>query len=541
MLTFTLQELPEEIILQIIGYLPQQAKLNLLYTNYHFYTLVQKKLYENIMFSISPALKDPNSFQESQYTVVGGVDSPLATTSLNQRIYESRQEILLDAIMVNKELCGHIKRVAIVGEYDCNGKISSVSEAMNPQLLSYLIENCQSLKKVSCYNLVFPNIISQTFDCVQLSSLEHIKKLNFKTLKSLEFSLIEGDHNLDVCTDDEFVSLLANLKTLAFHNEISQGLVLKKIQKIDTFHFSRLEDLKLLYYHNFDDPYKDISMFLETINFQKLKSLELIIGCNDITCDCITRFTDYLIKKNINVRKLAFIQRTIHRDHNYTEAFDMHITEFLKNLPNVSNLKELYIYHTPPDDFNVDCGFEGNYLHRKSLYEAILPLLNGLEILNCPSFMQSLACYEQLISDLLWNGCKCQHCDDYLPIFDKYILNHKYYDEAKSRLTDMISPVLFGNAAMVLSRRGNTQRLIEWPFYPLLDKFWNFHSAPYQITHMSDCLIDQSAFNPLTKCIVHFLQQYVEAVGTMIPHLKRCVFSGLSFDRHGDTWYCTES
>lgn len=536
-----LQELPDEIILRIISYLPQQDKLNLLYTNYDFYVLAQQKLYENLLFSISTALKCPDSFEESHYTVVGGVETPLATASLNKRIYETRQEILLEAITVNKELCKYIKKIAIIGEYNHNGTTSSFDDMINTQLLSYLCENCQFLVKITSNNLIFPNLTTRSLTSVQLSSLKYLEMIKFQQLKSLEFSLSEEIHDLDAYTDTELINIFKKLETLAFYDEISQSLISKRLQRIKGFQFSNLQDLKLLYYHNFDDPYTEIINFFKFIDFAKLKSVELTIGCNDITCDCIARFTKYLIERNINVTKLALIQKTIHRDHNYTEAFDMHVTEFLKALPNRLNLKELHISHAPPVDFNVNFGFEGNYLHRKSLFEAVLPLLSSLETFNCPSFMQSIACYEQLISDLLWNGCKCPHCDDYLPIFDKYILNHKYYDEVKSHLTDMISPILIGNAAAVLSKRGNTQKLTGWWSMPMLNRFWDFHSAPYQITHLSDCQMDKSAFRPLIKCIAHFLQAYVEAIGNMIPTLKRCVLSGVTFNRMDEMWHCFES
>lgn len=198
-------------------------------------------------------------------------------------------------------------------------------------------------------------------------------------------------------------------------------------------------------------------------------------------------------------------------------------------------LRHLSITHVPPSDFNVGHGFEGNYLHRKMLYKSVLPLLNRLETFECPTFVQSIACYEQIISNLLWNGCKCDHCDAYLSIFDKYILDHQYYDEIKCHLTDMISPILFGNIGRVLSIRkigGNIA-----PTYA----YWDFHDAPYQISHFHDCKFDRSAFPAATTCLVHFVQSYVEKMGRMIPSLKRCVLSGMFYDKISENrWYCSE-
>lgn len=537
----SLQHLSDEINLRIISYLPKQDKLNLLYTNYHFYLLVQQKLYQNILFTKSSPLKCPNSFEESQYTIIGCLETPLATAALNLRIFEARQDILLESISINTELCKMIKKIVIVGDYNNDGTIETFDKIIKPDLLNHLLNNCDYLEQISSYNSTIPNIIIPSLINFQFNSLEYFPGLLKRTIHSLQFSLIDNTFTLDDYSDAVISDVFRDIRTLVFENEISQFIILKRLAGIANFKFLKLENLKINFYHHFDSPYETVVQFLKLIDFARLDSLELVIGCNDITCDCLQKFTNYLIERNIRVRKLALIQKTMHRDHNYTEAFDMHIVEFLKKYPSISYLKELSINHTPPVDFNIGFGFEGNYLHRKSLFESVIPLLTNLDIFNCPSFMQSIACYEQMISDLLWNGCKCQHCDDYLPIFDTYIMNHKYYDEVKSRLTDMISPIVFGNAAVILSKRGDSGRLIEWSAFPLLNRFWDFHSAPYQITHMSECNIDKSAFHPIAKCIVHFLQAYADSIGAMIPSLRRCILSGAVFDKIGDKWCCAES
>lgn len=539
----SLQQFPEDIISNIIKYLPQQDKINFLYTNFHFYQLVQPLLYRNLLFSKSSALKCPNSFDESLYTVIGGMSTPLATDSLNEKIFKSRQLILLDSLNVNIELTKYIENIIINGVILNNKSLESFEDIMVPELLQFLKSNCPNLKKFSTFNTNIQNIIVPSLTHLQLSNFQNFNDIINLQLKvdHLELKFDDNKNNLNSYEDNQIVCFFQNLQTLIFNDEISQNIVLDRLSKIKNLKL-KLKTLKLIFYHNFDSPYSIVCSFLDKIDINFLKNLELVLGCNDITCDCLHKLSNYLINKNIDLVKLSLLQKTLRRDHNYAEAFDFLITEFLKNYPNHRNLKHLLITHMPPNDFNVDFGFEGNYLHRKKLFEDVLPLLTGLETFTSSTFLQSISCYEQLISNLLWNGCTCDHCDDYLPIFDKYVSSHQYYDEMKSHMTDMISPILFGNVATVLSTRLISESQLFNDSLPPLNSYWDFHVAPYEIQHFdNDCSFDKSAFPPATTCIVHFLQDYVDSIGGMLPQLRACNLSGVFFNKIDEKWICSES
>lgn len=548
----SLEQLPDHIISHIINYLPQQDKINLLYSNYHFYVLVQPLLYKNLLFTRSAALPCRHTYDESLYTIVGVIRSPLATASLNSKIFDARQSILLEALTVNRQLCNYIEKIAFEGDYHNDGKVESLKDTVSQDLLNFIVKNCPNLKSMPTYTLSDYNKILPKLESIQISSLNDIGIILDSSVKHVFFNATDKLTIIDELNVGNILTFFGRLETLAFNEELSQSIILDVIEKArKTLPKERkllfeFKHLKLLFYHCFDDPSNELRCFFKNINFKKLKKLELVLGCDDMTCDCLQKFLNFLAEQDLNLSNLSFIQKTAHREHNYTEKFDLHITEFLRQYPYKNSLKYLSIRHAPPNDFNVGDGFEGNYLHRKSLYEAVLPLLAGLETFICPTFLESVAGYEQIISNLLWNGCKCEHCNDYLPIFDQYILKHQYYDEVKSHMTDMISPILFGNVSRVLSSR------LPYDCDMFLDKitpicrYWDFHTAPYRITHSEECSIDRSAFPPIAICVAHFFQDYVDAIGNMIPTLKRCVLSGVYFDRcsvKGDPrqWKCSDS
>lgn len=545
----SLQNLPEKILSTIIDFLPQNDKLNLLYTNYHFYVLVQPLLYKNLLFTKSTELKCEQSFDESLYTIIGVMKTPLATKKLNNKIYDARQQILLEALSVNIVLCKFVQNIRIEGDYHNDGNIDGLDETIYTPLYNFLLSNCPNLKSFSTFRLYENKTIVSTLEDVQLRDFNQFGSLFKSNVKNLYLDATDNLTDLDKYGNNELLQLFNRLETLVFNNETAQTLIINKLNSIfDTtkdkyFHFT---NLKLIFYHCFDDPSEQILEFLNKINLNCLKRFEIVLGCDDMTCDCLTNFIKCLVRQDLNLNGLSLVQKTAHREHNYTEKFDYYVTELISSYPAKDRLKFLSIRHTPPDDFNVADGFEGNYLHRKSLYEVVLPKLNNLEILICPTFLQSIAGYEQLISNLLWNGCNCEHCNDYLPIFDKYILNHQYYDEVKSHMTDMISPILFGNVARVLSSRLSETNDMFLDVAVPLNRYWDFHTAPYQITHSKDCSIDKSAFPAIAVCVAHFLKTYVDSISDMIPTLKRCVLSGIFFDSNATDsgakkWVCSDN
>lgn len=547
----SLEQLSDPIVSRIISFLPQNDKVNLLYTNYHFYVLVQPLLYRNLLFTRSAALSCRHTYDESLYTVIGGLKTPLATASLNNKISKTRQSVLLESLTINSELCKYVENIVFAGSYSNDGKVESFHDVISLDLFEYVMKNCPNLKNTSAFDLSSYNKNFTKQQTVQLDSLKDLGSIINSPIKHLSIRSQDNLIDFNGLDDNLILVFFGQLQTLEFNEDISQSILLDKLNSLsqnvsnDKEPLFHLQNLKVVFYHCFENYGEKLFSFLKRIDFKVLKRLEVAVGCDDMTCDCLQNFFHFLTKQDLKLQNLSFVQKTAHREHNYSEKFDFHITQFIKQYASRESLKFLSIRHAPPSDFNVGDGFEGNYLHRKALYEDVLPLLTNLETLICPTFLQSVAGYEQIISNLLWNGCECEHCNDYLPIFDKYILKHQYYDEEKSRMTDMISPILFGNVARVLSSRLPTGCDMFLDSFPPVCRYWDFHSAPYLITHSGECSIDKSASPPIAICVAHFLREYVDSIGLMIPTLRRCVLSGVFFDRipvegKDDNWVCSD-
>ena len=68
--------------------------------------------------------------------------------------------------------------------------------------------------------------------------------------------------------------------------------------------------------------------------------------------------------------------------------------------------------------------------------------------------MKSLSCYEQMMNNLLWNGCKCDDCTIYLGDLDKHLMCHEIFLNFRlHQFKDIMSSNLFVTISEWLSRR----------------------------------------------------------------------------------------
>lgn len=534
MISMRLEELPSEVLQRIGQYLSQQDKVSLMYTNYHFYSTIQPTLYKKILITPAGLSKSLHSFHDAAYTVIGCLNTPLASAALNDRVFTSRQQVFLQSLQINGALCNMIKEVVI---YDPQGH-QNVTDVVQEELLEHLKKNCSNLETFTALNTNPYEIIVPSLKRVDIHKLASIEKLYGMSIKELHISSDSIPFDLDTLDRDKTAALFDNINTLVFNDALAQTLVLKFLwSHKDSIKFN-LKSCKLIHYHSGDESTLECNMlaeqFIGAINHTLLQNLEIDIGCDDLTCLCCETFSQQLAELDLHLRSLSIVQKTVQRDHNYSEKFDFHITQLLRSLPNRTELKTLSIRHEYPLDFNCVGGFEGNYLHRIQMYKNILPLLSNLQTLIAPTFMQSVSCYEQLMSDLLWNNeCMCTKCEDYTNIFDDYVQNHQYFSDYGGKFVDMFTSFLFGNVGRVMADRLVDDCDLFLARYPKLVKFWDFHSGDHDVVHINpgeSCGIDATAFDPLGVVVNHFLKGYVQSITGLQGSLKEVMLSGFFFE-----------
>ncbi|KAG7927827.1 hypothetical protein KL925_002185 [Ogataea polymorpha] len=503
----------------VVPFLTQQDKLNVAYANYELYQAVVPLLYQKLLFTGRPLVDS-----EGSWTNIGSLKNPLISDKKHREVYTLRQELLLQTLTLNKELARYVEQVVVVDQ-----------EILRD--LAHVLSQCPNLTRfeVPQPDRWFAEICKRPLESFVVTELDQLCHLP-ATVKRLKLGVLRSE-SISVFDRQQALKKIYSLDALGLvSDEPSITTFLKFLQP---FARLRLTSLSIVYYHGYND-YNHVSrtlvqQLLDKTDPATLRELEMVLGCDEMACGCLGEFCRYLVSKAFDLRRLAILQRTVHRDHNYTEKFDVAVTSLLASMPNNERLTELYIKHTPPLDAMIVHGFEGNYNKRRDLYHSTLPHLRGLERLVCPTFVWSLACYEQLMSDLLWNGCTCDHCESFLSLFDEFIMKHHYYDAASGLEKDVISPCFFSCAAATLAARFVGSPL---EHLPMLDVYWNFHSL-LNMDHDAgyDCQFNQSFFRHLAACISHFLQDYVHEVSRTNPNLWHVNFNGIVFDK-SDSWVC---
>lgn len=570
----TFCKLPDTVWSNIIRLLPQQDKANVARTNFHFYKLVQPLLYENLLFAYGFLLDSKSSFNTSRWTIIGSSRNPLVTKDANEKLISQRQDVLLQSLKINKDLCQYVHRIVIysskkkhflpgdlpTGNEMTNGGSESEEIAepvpeiqMKQELLHYLKTNCFNLQEFCLMGSHLDNITNLSRS--EISKLKYLKRLDIDDLSYLpllhgskitnlvvnhsEFAEVEKTIPL---TEDE-IDGISNLDTLSFNSYGAQSQLIESILQSSIKKLS-LKTLKIIYYHGYTDTdlasQQLVLKFFQILVENKLRNLEIVFGCDHMTCNCMQDFTTGTLNKlNFPLEKLSVIQHTVHEDHNYSEKFDYYLSELVSKIPCRYSLKYLAISYDVPGDFNIGNsvkgnGIKGNFLKRKRLFEATLPKLPSLETLILPHFLENAACYEQIMSDALWNGCKCEHCTTYLSILDYYVMHHQYYDSLEGYMRDMIAPMLFGSAGRILSKRDMDDSNLTVLSYPEFDTYWDFHSGN-GISHFKgsdeQCDFNESCFRPFAKCISHFFLDYVHSYGSILPGLKHVSMNGELFER----------
>lgn len=536
--------------------------LNIIWSNVAFYlsqrdltklSLVSKrfsnvialpKLYHTIHVTKHPILRSDLCYIDCGTTYISGFRSIIKSTDQNDLFLYDRIERFLETPDEKLKL---VKEFIIDNDifFDRTNSIILVEKLLSKLIGLGVLENIQ-IKDHELFLRFYEKIL-------KLNQMTYIKLYNFELfdeffdMPNLESTALLLDDNFNASSKINATlkkALGTQIKTLDIKLDdscISVSCLFQFFQSND-IKFRSIERLKLNFVHFIEDgddseAYSKslISKFSTVFDLTKIEKLEMEFCCHIDYCDCMDEFLVELAP-HLNRLKSVAIKETLYEnkgDHRIEENMDVSIGKFLLNVPNVEvNLKELCIRHDPPiNGLGVDT-VEGNYYRRRKIYEQILPKLKSLERLIVPRMLQSISLYEIIACDLLWNGCTCKHCKEYLPHFDEYLMNHQYYSMESGAYEDIIPPLLFGYCGDILDQRNRNS--IDWDLNSFdcspSTVYWDLHGYE-RIHHFRkyDCQFNERNFPSLLICISHFFNGYMDHLVKFMPNLRMTLLSGIYY------------
>lgn len=499
-----LTDFPSEVIENIIFYLPQQSLINLSLTNYQFYQPCLKKLYRKISIQSNSILRPKGhseinnryrgDFVDSNETILYGFASASISAEHHQKLMVARLQALKLSIRVNPQLVEYMSQILIdQDQFEFNSEVLNAIK----QLILTISKIDNNIEKIYIGSYPLRKKLGYQH---WITAFPHLKSLiidnkdQFQNLTGNENELIvtfrDHEHE-DVSFDNEFdfKKLLKIRSLLVINNDKLYLKVMKYLNLafLESPATLNLDTFTLLHTHEMKySPYGFIP--LDTIT-----NLQLNLGCNEsISCkqDCIEELLHHLVVSH-KIKTLSIIQNSKAEinNHDYNEKWDILVLNFIKSIidePN--NLQTLSIRHNIVKDGIIGDGYEGNYLRRLELYGHFLPnfLLKLTTKINVflPNLVGSFSVYEQAMNNLMWNGCKCDHCLKYLTALDDFLIYHKYYNFKLNIYKDLITSNLINCIAERLTARvyydeniGDLEILLR----PLKKIDWDFHSNAFSI------------------------------------------------------------
>lgn len=564
-------QLDKEIWAKIVDYLPQHDKISFLLTCYDNYLIAIASLYRSLLFKRASSLPQ-QSVQYTRFTLVGCAKNILIKEEVHDLVYQRRQEILLQSFQVNPELLTYVKEVVIFDDHKSTYEPCG-SHLINYELVDLLKSKCPELHNYMVFNTDPLLHLTEFQHLHQLRScmINHVHQLQQLPSSVTQLTVNFTDSYKKEIKESAFVDkirclkALVNLDTLILSSdELSTYIFLKfLLEVLKPVSKFKLRTLKLIFYHGFNDYNVSLRTMITIFVFKfvdltYLENLEIIMGCDEQDCDCLTTFLDELNCQTNDYKaeskdhlckltRLSITEKTLHLNHDFQEKFDVALGRLVYNLPYPDKLKYLSIRHQPPLDGTIENGVEGNFLRRKKLYSHSLVKLVNLETLISPSFLQTCSCYEVITSDLLWNGCRCSFCEQHLALFDEFIISHSYYDETTGQSKDVITPRFFSVAGDSISKRLITYSDISFNCsdltmleYPVFRSYWDFHSYFGFKHHESEdlCHFNQSVFGSLCRVVSHFEETFADALYEILPKLQMVCLSGIFFKRIPHSAHC---
>lgn len=500
--------LPEPILLRIFSFLPQQETINFALTNYNLYILCLRKLYRRISVQLSPPLRaalegcKKRDFVDSNYTSVYGF---LERTSEENhlRLLDARIQALTESLSVNTQLIELVEEVAVDDALE-----GPVVESLR-RLFAVLADHTgpTNVKKIHISDRGLRNTLNYAELKLRFASLESVTIDDYDELGDLPRFKNARELIVDVpetapkayytpyLSDSPFnktIDSLTGIKHLYVSPRGYRGFMLRlrQFQKLRRFKLD-LKTFTMVHRHCENEPIPELAY--DFLNFGTVQELQLTVGC-DYGASCESHCMDllchelsYILTKSL--RKLALVQLLERKNHAGNEHWDMAMLNFIKRLTAAhNNLVYVSIRHdTEASTGIINDGFEGNYLRRMKIYTELLPQVlkrnqSRKVSVVLPNFLSSLAFYEPAMNTMIWNGCKCGHCDTYLKLVDDFLFHHQYRKPGTDLYKDLVSSNVVYALGEALQRRffrdpalGDLGLLRR----PLKSVQWDFHSVDF--------------------------------------------------------------
>lgn len=502
----SLQELPLNVLDDVLYFLPQNLLFNLALTNFHFYEPCQRKLYKKLVIQLDPVLKNTkpsNSRQrldhlELSVTTICGFVSVDSSPIAHGKMLEARLKTVSISIQVNPILATYIEEISIADNLYSDLTLAVIDEFLAvvssvPNSIHNLYVADNELRRY-IYDKLFPEGfagISKKFNLksVCIDRLEQLNRL-LEYLPDVDEVIIADVGSQSEYLKPSAIPALENLKVLLIRDDpkvfdpVSSALW--NLYQANPFVMTKLKTFNVVHTHENSKhgyPY---------IDFENIENFQISLGCNDVACDQECLMPSLARFDFSNLKRLAVIQNSDYKlnSHRNCEKWDLTVFQLVKSIVDESDtFFYLSIRHNVPPDGIIDDGYEGNYMRKVKLYTILLPNLLATvqrHVVNLvlPNLVASLACYEQPMNTFLWNGCKCAHCDKHLQRLDDYLLRHRYYSIEKGVFKDVLTTQLMRSLSEVLVDRmildANLGDLYQLSG-PMRNKTWNFHDNKFSV------------------------------------------------------------
>lgn len=447
-------DLPDAVLTRLTTYLNQQSLVNLAQTNYKFYTPCLRRLYRTLLIGREPAapeLATAEDFGETLATVIYGYrhqSDKMVSKASQVKMLTARLLVLNTALDINPALAGYIEAITVdIDDAD-------VDEALLKQL-----NRLTQRREVSLTKWVATTNIGGL-------ELPQAKVATAWTQPQVD-DATEGVYVMDLSLEVAQLPLLLRTLVLPVDNftKLANQAPIDSMSNLTTFRWVL-------------DNVDDAGDLLIRVNWRQIRALELVITAGP---DTVLEVLE-VVPPLPNLKRLAIVQQSPeYNTHAANELYDVAVlglvTAVVATLP---QLKYLALVHDVPEHGNFSDGYEGNYLRRKSILghhlARVVSAARGPVAVSMPTLLALLACYDQAMNNMLWNGCHCRHCSQYLGVIDEFLLHHRYYLPQQKGYKDINSLLLFRTVGEAMK-----QRLVREPTWlfsdtvPLLDAVWDFH------------------------------------------------------------------
>ena len=528
----------------VCEYLNQNDVFNLTLCCTTFNKSLQRYLFKSIIIQTEPVLRDVRSHLDWNTTYITGCRNIIKSNDQNDiYVYDRVEELirsgklhLIEKLVIEKDIFfdkdnGNallIKLIERIIEID----LIKVLEIKDYDLFSNFYDSYLKLTHLT------------KIEVIELDDLENTKSLF--TLREIVLTLINDNERQIINLSENTKKILrSNIKSVHINDvDYASGEIINLLKR-NHISFPKAQNISFKHVHRLEcGPITDINLG-NIFDLKKIKALEAVINCEEYGhCSCLDEFLTKIRDDLIVINKLALSQKHFITvpNHKEQEDWDIIICRFLVNIPDVdSNLSTLIIKHDPPFEGFAEDSVDGNYIRRKNLFMSVFPVLKALRSLWAPVVLQTISAYEVPMADILWNGCECEYCKKWLPVFDQYLMNHQYYSKDEGDYKDIIPTPFAAFTGYSLAKRviDDVNSLLELTTRAPHMFNWDFHTYD-AIRHFEtyECHFDERVFPMLGTAISHFFYNYMDFLVKHLPNLAFTQFSGIYFTVKDQKYDC---